>query len=69
MLEPTAHMVCSSAGPGAAGGTDLMVCAFYDLKVPGIVAIIEPVLTGALRRTFRAAADAFGRTYLVDERP
>lgn len=53
----------------ADGGTDLTVRAFYDPKVPGTGAIIEPVLTGTLRRTFQTAVDVFGGTYLGDESP
>ena len=55
--------------PAEGGGTDLTVRAFYDPAVPGTGAIIEPVLTGTLRRTFQTAVEVFGGTYLGDERP
>ncbi|MEM7711137.1 MAG: hypothetical protein AAF264_10400 [Pseudomonadota bacterium] len=54
---------------GEAGGTNVTVRAFYDPAVPGTGPIIEPVLTGTLRRTFQTAADVLGGTYLGDERP
>lgn len=53
----------------AEGGTDLTVRAFYDPKVPGTGAIIEPVLTGTLRRTFQTAVEVFGGEYFGDEKP
>ncbi|GFE65710.1 hypothetical protein [Litoreibacter roseus] len=51
------------------GGTNLSVHAFYDPKIPGTGIVIEPVLTGTLRRTFQTATDVFGGTYLGDEKP
>lgn len=51
------------------GGTALTVRAFYDPLVPGTEAIIEPVLTGTLRRTFQTATEVFGGVYLGDQRP
>lgn len=51
------------------GGTALTVRAFYDPLVPGTEDIIEPVLTGTLRRTFQTAVDVFGGAYLGDQRP
>ena len=50
------------------GGTALSVRAFYDAKIPGTGPVIEPVLTGTLRRTFQTAVDVFGGTYLGDEK-
>ncbi|MEL6492332.1 MAG: hypothetical protein AAFQ95_20450 [Cyanobacteria bacterium J06621_3] len=51
------------------GGTALTVRAFYDPLVPGTEDIIEPVLTGTLRRTFQTAVEVFGGAYLGDQRP
>mgnify|MGYP001799693239 CR=1 FL=1 len=51
------------------GGTDVTVRVFYDPQTPGTETIIEPVLTGTLRRTFQTAADTFGGTYLGDQSP
>lgn len=51
------------------GDTKLIVRAFYDPQVPDMGAIIEPVLTGTLRRTFQTATDVFGGTYLGDQKP
>lgn len=53
----------------ADGATDVTVRAFYDPKIPGTGVVIEPVLTGTLRRTFQAAVDTFGGAYLGDEKP
>ena len=53
----------------AGGATDVTVRAFYDPRIPGTGPVIEPVLTGTLRRTFQAAVDRFGGTYLGDEKP
>ena len=53
----------------AEGATDVTVRAFYDPKIPGTGVVIEPVLTGTLRRTFQAAVDTFGGEYLGDEKP
>lgn len=50
-------------------GTELRVRAHFDPAVPGTGPIIEPVLTGTLRRTFQTAASTFGGTYLGDEKP
>lgn len=50
----------------ADSGTALTVRAFYDPRVPGTGPIIEPVLTGTLRRTFTTAAELFGGAYLGD---
>ena len=55
--------------PDASGGTHLTVRAHFDPAVPGTGAIIEPVLTGTLRRTFQTAVATFGGTYLGDRRP
>ncbi len=51
------------------GATDLTVQAYYDPRIPGTGPVIEPVLTGTLRRTFQTAVDVFGGTYLGDEKP
>ncbi|MEM9771291.1 MAG: hypothetical protein AAF889_06790 [Cyanobacteria bacterium P01_D01_bin.73] len=51
------------------GGAKLTVRAFYDPRVPDTGAIIEPVLTGTLRRTFQTATNVFGGTYLGDHKP
>ena len=53
----------------ADGATEVTVRAFYDPKIPGTGVVIEPVLTGTLRRTFQAAVDTFGGAYLGDEKP
>ena len=53
----------------ADGATEVTVRAFYDPKIPGTGVVIEPVLTGTLRRTFQAAVDTFGGEYLGDEKP
>ena len=50
-------------------GTHLTVHAFYDPRLPGTGVVIEPVLTGTLRRTFQTAAEVFGGTYLGDRKP
>ncbi|MFQ6552667.1 SRPBCC family protein [Aestuariibius insulae] len=55
--------------PAEDGGTNLTVRAFYEPAVSGTGPIIDPVLTGTLRRTFQTAADVFGGEYLGDERP
>lgn len=55
--------------PAVDGGTDVTVRAFYEPAVPGTGPIIEPVLTGTLRRTFQTAVDVFGGAYLGDEKP
>ncbi|MEX3017622.1 SRPBCC family protein [Gymnodinialimonas hymeniacidonis] len=55
--------------PAESAATHLNVQAFYDPRIPGTVPVIEPVLTGTLRRTFQTAVDVFGGTYLGDERP
>ena len=52
-----------------AGGTDLTVRAFFDPRVPGTGPVIEPVLTGTLRRTFQTAVEQFGGRYLGDSAP
>ena len=51
------------------GGTALTVRAFYDPLVSGTEDIIEPVLTGTLRRTFQTAVEVLGGAYLGDQRP
>ncbi|WP_299508233.1 hypothetical protein [uncultured Roseobacter sp.] len=51
------------------GGTDLTVQAYFDPRVPGTGPVIDPVLTGTLRRTFQTATEIFGGTYLGDEKP
>lgn len=56
-------------GEASDGGTMLSVHAFYDPKIPGTGVVIEPVLTGTLRRTFQTAVDVFGGSYLGDEKP
>ncbi len=50
-------------------GTLVTVHAFYDPKIPGTGPVIEPVLTGTLRRTFQTAAEVFGGEYIGDQRP
>lgn len=50
------------------GATEVTVRAFYDAKIPGTGVVIEPVLTGTLRRTFQAAVETFGGAYLGDEK-
>lgn len=52
-----------------AGGTDLIVQAYFDPRIPGTGPVIEPVLTGTLRRTFQTATETFGGAYLGDEKP
>ncbi|PTX55472.1 hypothetical protein C8N43_0111 [Litoreibacter ponti] len=51
------------------GGTDLTVKAYFDPRIAGTGPVIEPVLTGTLRRTFQTAVDVFGGTYRGDEKP
>ncbi len=51
------------------GGTALTVQAYFDPRIPGTGPVIEPVLTGTLRRTFQTATETFGGTYLGDEKP
>ena len=50
-------------------GTVVTVHAFYDPKIPGTGPVIEPVLTGTLRRTFQTATEVFGGEYIGDQRP
>ena len=50
-------------------GTLVTVHAFYDPSIPGTGPVIEPVLTGTLRRTFQTAADVFGGEYIGDQKP
>ncbi len=49
------------------GGTFLEVRAYFDPRIPGTGPVIEPVLTGTLRRTFQTAAWTFGGRYVGDE--
>jgi len=70
MALPVSDIVLLYAFQTAEGsGTDLTVQAFYDPRIPGTGPVIEPVLTGTLRRTFQTAVDVFGGTYLGDEKP
>jgi len=50
-------------------GTLVTVHAFFDPSIPGTGPVIEPVLTGTLRRTFQTAVDVFGGAYLGDRKP
>lgn len=55
--------------PDKAEGTHLTVQAYFDPRIPGTGPVIEPVLTGTLRRTFQTATSVFGGTYLGDKKP
>ena len=50
-------------------GTLVTIHAFYDPKIPGTGPVIEPVLTGTLRRTFQTAIEVFGGEYIGDRKP
>ena len=50
-------------------GTLATIHAFYDPSIPGTGSVIEPVLTGTLRRTFQTAAQVFGGAYIGDRKP
>lgn len=69
MALPFSEIVLSYAFKPDADGTLLTVSAFYDPKIPGTGPVIEPVLTGTLRRTFQTAAEVFGGAYLGDVKP
>ena len=53
----------------AGDGTLVTIHAFYDPSIPGTGPVIEPVLTGTLRRTFQTAAQVFGGAYIGDRKP
>lgn len=69
MTLPVADIVLSYAFEPDGDGSRLTVSAFYDPSIPGTGPVIEPVLTGTLRRTFQTAADVFGGAYLGDAKP
>ena len=50
-------------------GTLVTIHAFYDPSIPGTGPVIEPVLTGTLRRTFQTAVQVFGGAYIGDRKP
>ena len=50
-------------------GTLVTIHAFYDPRIPGPSPVLDPVLTGTLRRTFQTAAQVFGGTYIGDRKP
>ncbi|MEL6934797.1 MAG: SRPBCC family protein [Pseudomonadota bacterium] len=50
-------------------GTLVTIHGFYDPSIPGTGPVIEPVLTGTLRRTFQTAAQVFGGAYIGDRKP
>ncbi|MEO0568085.1 MAG: SRPBCC family protein [Pseudomonadota bacterium] len=52
-----------------ADGTLVTIHAFYDPSISGTGPVIEPVLTGTLRRTFQSATEVFGGAYLGDRKP
>ncbi|MEM8974946.1 MAG: SRPBCC family protein [Pseudomonadota bacterium] len=69
MTLPVSDIVLSYAFEPDGDGSLLTVSAFYDPSIPGTGPVIEPVLTGTLRRTFQTAADVFGGAYLGDAKP
>ncbi|MEM0900872.1 MAG: hypothetical protein AAGI92_13080 [Pseudomonadota bacterium] len=69
MSLPVSEIVLHYEFRDEGNGAHLTVNAFYDPAIPGTGVVIEPVLTGTLRRTFQTATEVFGGAYVGDARP
>ncbi|MEM9360880.1 MAG: SRPBCC family protein [Pseudomonadota bacterium] len=69
MALPVREILLFYAFQDDGDGTLVTIHAFYDPSIPVTGPVIEPVLTGTLRRTCQTAAQVFGGAYIGDRKP